>query len=84
MRCGTLDTKGMTSVTTQEQAIRVLQILTAEHGQAPYFLDAEVVYSDGFFGVDLKVDGEKWRTRPMRDPVPPQIDRVPVYVVVNG
>lgn len=74
----------MTETTTREQAIHVLQMLTAEHGSQPYFLAADVTYSDGFHGVDLKVDGEKWRGRERRDQVPPRINRVPVCVVVSG
>ena len=74
----------MTDTTTKDQALKVLKILTAEHGQAPYFLDADVVYSDGFFGVDIKVDGPKWRTREYKYPVPPQIERVPICVLVYG
>lgn len=74
----------MTNTTTKEQAIQVLQILTAEHGQAPYFLNAEVIYNDGFHCVDLKVEGEKWRNRSPKPIVPPQIDRVPICVLVYG
>lgn len=74
----------MTSTTTKEQAVKVLQILTAEHGHCPYFLNADIVYNDGFHGVDMKVDGEKWRTREVRGNVPPAIDRVPICVVVYG
>lgn len=74
----------MTNTTTKEQAVRVLQILTAEHGHAPYFMTADIVYTDGFFGVDLKVDGSKWRTRERPHPVPPQIERVPICVMVYG
>ncbi len=74
----------MTSTTTKEQAIKVLQILTAEHGHAPYFKGAEVIIADGFHGVDMKVDGEKWRTRSNKQPIPPQIDRVPICVIVHG
>lgn len=74
----------MTSTTTKEQALKVLQILTAEHGHAPYFKGADVIYADGFFGVDLQVEGPKWRERNPKEPVPPQIDRVPICVVVYG
>lgn len=74
----------MTSTTTKEQAIEVLQILTAKHGHAPYFLNAEVSYADGFYGVDMKVDGNLWRTREGATAVPPQIDRVPICVVLYG
>lgn len=74
----------MTNTTTKEQAIKVLQILTAEHGHAPYFLNADIVYNDGFHGVDIKVDGEKWRAQNPRVYVPPQIDRVPICIMVHG
>lgn len=74
----------MTSTTTKEQAMKVLQILTAEHGTQPYFLNAEIVFNDGFHGVDIKVDGEKWRGRKRKEHVPPAIDRVPICVVVYG
>lgn len=76
----------MTSSTTKEQAVEVLRVLTAEHGQAPYFMNAEIVYTDGFFGVDIKVDGVKWRARDQEQVcyVPAQIDRVPVCVMVHG
>ncbi len=78
------DTEGMTSTTTKEQALKVLQILTAEHGNAPYFKGAEVTYADGFHGVDLKVDGEGWRGRDPKSLVPPAIERVPICVMVYG
>lgn len=74
----------MTSNTTKEQAIRVLQILTAEHGQAPYFITADVIYNDGFHCVDLKVDGEGWRAREPKHIMPPQIDRVPICILMLG
>lgn len=63
----------------------MLKLLTAEHGTQPYFKGAEVIYNDGFHGVDLKVDGEKWRSRSRREMlVPPQINRVPICVLVYG
>lgn len=74
----------MTRTTTEEQALAVLQQLTKEHGTAPYFLAADVVLSDGFFGVDMRVDGEKWRARVPQGSIPPQINRVPVCVLVYG
>jgi len=75
----------MTSITTKEQAVFVLKMLTAEHGGQPYFINADVVYNDGFHGVDLKVDGEKWRNRTKKETlVPPQINRVPICVLVYG
>jgi hypothetical protein len=74
----------MTTVTTKEQALNVLKNLTAMHGTEPYFMKADVVYSDGFFGVDMTVEGEKWRGRENRIHVPPQINRVPICVIVYG
>lgn len=74
----------MISTTTKEQALEVLQLLTAEHGTAPYFKSAEVSYSDGFHGVDLKVDGEQWRGRDRKNHIPPSIGRVPICIVVYG
>lgn len=74
----------MTNTTTKEQALKVLQILTAEHGHAPYFINADIVYNDGFHGVDIKVDGAKWRAQTPKVYVPPQIDRVPICIMVHG
>lgn len=62
----------------------MLQLLTAEHGTQPYFMNADIWYNDGFHGVDMKVDGEKWRSRTRKTHVPPQINRVPICVVVHG
>jgi hypothetical protein len=62
----------------------VLQLLTAEHGHASYFINADISFADGFFGVDMKVEGPKWREREQKAHVPPQIDRVPICVVVYG
>lgn len=75
----------MTNTTTQEQAVEVLKQITAEHGHAPYFRTAEVIYNDGFYGVDLKVTGKEWREREgVRPRIPPTINRVPICVVVYG
>jgi len=74
----------MTSVTTKEQAIEVLKSLTAIHGTQPYFMKADVIYNDGFFCVDMQVDGNKWRTREEKIHIPPQINRVPICVLVYG
>ncbi len=75
----------MTNTTTKEQAIEVLQDLTARHGQEPYFIGAEVIYNDGFHGVDIKVEGEHWRTAKEQKTlvhIPPQINRVPICIMV--
>jgi hypothetical protein len=77
-------TKGMTEVTTRDEALEVLQLLTAEHANQPYFQNAEIVYNDGFFGVDMKVEGQAWRIRNPKIPIPPQINRVPICVMVYG
>jgi hypothetical protein len=74
----------MTTNTTKEDAQKVLQLLTAEHGSQPYFQKADIVYNDGFFGVDIYVDGDKWRSRVEKKLVPPQINRVPICVLVFG
>lgn len=74
----------MTNTTTEEQAVEVLKQLTAEHGHNPYFRTAEVIYTDGFYGVDMKVSGAEWRARVSQPAIPPQINRVPICVVVFG
>ena len=74
----------MTNTTTKDQAIDVLRFLTAEHALQPYFMDADVIYNDGFFCIDFKVDGEKWRQRENKMQIPPQINRVPICVLVYG
>lgn len=75
----------MTNTTTHEQAVQVLQQLTAAHGQASYFKTAEVIYNDGFHCVDFKVDGEEWRAAGKNKPfIPPQINRVPICILVYG
>lgn len=74
----------MTSATTRAEALDVLHLLTAEHGTEPYFQKADIVYNDGFFCVDLFVEGDKWRARDNKSSVPPRINRVPVCVVVYG
>lgn len=74
----------MTSTTTREDAVEVLKTLTAEHGHQPYFIKADVIYSDGFYGVDLRVQGDKWRSVTPKIVMPPQINRVPICVIVHG
>lgn len=74
----------MTSLTTKEQATEVLKALTAKHSIHPYFMKADIVFNDGFFGVDIWVDGGKWRDRESKEQIPPQINRVPICVIVYG
>lgn len=74
----------MTSTTSREEAVQVLQILTAEHGNEGYFVGAEITFADGFHGVDMTVDGEKWRSRERKGPIIPRIDRVPICILVHG
>lgn len=74
----------MTTSTTREQAVEVLKTLTSDHGLEPYFIKADIISNDGFFCVDMKVDGEKWRTREKKIYVPPQINRVPICVMIYG
>lgn len=77
-------TIGMTSTTTRDDAVEVLKALTAEHGHEPYFIKADVIYNDGFFCVDMTVEGSSWRARENKKQVPPQINKVPVCVLVYG
>jgi hypothetical protein len=75
----------MTSTTTYEEALEVLQKLTALHGSEPYFKKAEIVLSDGFHGVDIRVDTEKWQMyRPPGPDCPRRINRVPVCYILEG
>lgn len=72
----------MTSPTTYEEALEVLHALTAKYCSEPFFKKAEVVLSDGFHGVDVRVDGELWRkNRPL---VQARINRVPVCHIMEG
>lgn len=74
----------MTSQTTKDDACRVLKQITADHANEDYFKKAEIVTHDVGWGVDLWVDGQKWRARRDRTPMPPRIDRVPICVVMVG
>lgn len=73
----------MSAQVTREQAIEVLQLITAEHAGTIYFKKAEVVSSDGGFGVDLIVDREKWGLLMPERPAA-RINRVPVCVLLMG
>lgn len=72
----------MTSTTTYEEALEVLQKLTAEHSHEPYFKKAQIVYSDGFHGVDLLVDRVLWKEANAK--ISPRTSRVPVYYIMEG
>lgn len=72
----------MTSTTTYEEALEVLQKLTAEHGDTSYFKKAEIVYSDGFYGVDLRIDRDLWIKTGAK--ASPRTGRVPVYYIMEG
>lgn len=72
----------MTVQISKEQAIEVLQMLTAEHAANDYFINAEVVSHDIGFGVDLKVDRPKWELYGSRPP--PRINKVPICILLVG
>lgn len=72
----------MTEQISKEQAVEVLQMLTAEHANNDYFIKAEVVSHDIGFGVDLRVDKQKWQLYGSRPP--PRINKVPICVLVVG
>jgi hypothetical protein len=74
----------MTTHTTKEQALEVLRDLTAVHANEDYFKKAEIVHHDIGFGVDILVDGVKWRNRPNPSPIPPVITRVPICILMVG
>ena len=79
----------MTTHVSKEQALEVLQIVTAEHGKADYFRKADVIGCDVGFGVDVWVDREKWDQHKAEynngiSMLPPQINRVPICVLLVG
>lgn len=74
----------MTTQVTKEQAALVLRQITSAHAGEDYFKKAEIVVHDVGWGVDLWVEGPKWRSRADQTPIRPRIDRVPVCVIVVG
>ena len=74
----------MTTQTTKDQALAVLQEVTQVHANEAYFKKAEVVWADIGYGVDLVVDGPKWRMRVDGTSIPPMVNRVRICVLMVG
>lgn len=77
----------MTVQITKDDAVKVLNELTAIHATKEYFKKADIVSHDIGFGVDIWVYGEKWReakTGLSTDLVPSRINKVPICVLVIG
>jgi hypothetical protein len=74
----------MTTQTTKEQALEVLKHITHIHANEDYFKKAEVVWADIGHGVDMWVDGPKWRSRVVESSLPPVVNRVPICVLMVG
>ena len=72
----------MTTLITKEQALEVHAALIAEHGDKDYFLKAEVVWADTGFGIDFRVDREKWQAAGCR--APGAVQRVHVCTLLHG
>jgi hypothetical protein len=80
--CRGFDTRAMTSPTTHQQALEVFHVLTAEHSNEPYFKKAEIVLTDGFYGVDIWVDRELWQRQ--KRTIQVNVNRVPVCYIMQG
>ncbi len=69
---------------TKDHALKILKQLTSQYANETFFKRAEVVAADGGYGVDIWVDGEKWRSHEQRSSIPPLIERVPIYWLMVG